>query len=87
MIPLWTSHEIAAATGGRTETAFAATGVSIDSRTLAPGDLFVAIKGASLDGHNFVAKALAAGAAAALVSRRPADIAADAPLVVVPDVE
>ncbi len=87
MIPLWTSHEITAATGGRTKTTFAATGVSIDSRTLAPGDLFVAIKGVSLDGHNFVAKALAAGAAAALVSRRPGDVADSAPLVVVPDVE
>ncbi|MEM1237667.1 MAG: UDP-N-acetylmuramoyl-tripeptide--D-alanyl-D-alanine ligase [Pseudomonadota bacterium] len=66
---LWTSSEAAAATGGATGD-WAATGVSIDTRTLQPGDLFVALK-AARDGHDFVAKALESGAAAALVSRIP----------------
>ena len=51
---LWTSSEIAAATGGRLSGApFAAAGVSIDSRDTAPGDLFVALAG-ERDGHDFV---------------------------------
>jgi UDP-N-acetylmuramoyl-tripeptide--D-alanyl-D-alanine ligase len=83
--PLWTSADAAAATGGSATCDWAATGVSIDTRTLAPGDLFVALKDAR-DGHDFVAQALAAGAAAALVSRIPDGVAPDAPLLVVPDV-
>ena len=67
--PLWTSDQIVAATGGRLSgAAFAATGVSIDSRSVEPGDLFVALAG-ERDGHEFVAGALAGGAAGALVSR------------------
>ena len=67
--PLWTSQEIIDATGGRLSgAAFAAAGVSIDTRTLEPGDLFVALAG-ERDGHEFVAPAMAAGAAGALVSR------------------
>jgi UDP-N-acetylmuramoyl-tripeptide--D-alanyl-D-alanine ligase len=62
-----------------------ASGVSIDTRTLARGDLFVALT-AARDAHDFVADALAKGAAAALVSRRPEGVAEDAPLLVVPDV-
>ena len=44
------------------------TGISIDSRTIRPGEIFVAIKGDRLDGHDFVAKALANGALAAIVA-------------------
>jgi len=47
------------------------TGVSSDTRTLARGDLFVALEGPHFDGHAFVAEAAARGAAGALVSRRP----------------
>jgi UDP-N-acetylmuramoyl-tripeptide--D-alanyl-D-alanine ligase len=60
--------------------------VSIDTRTLQPGDLFVALK-ATRDGHDFVAQALAKGAAAALVSRVPDGVAADAPLLIVNEVQ
>ena len=82
---LWTASDAAAATGGRSTADWTATGVSIDTRSLAPGDLFVALKDVR-DGHDFVAQALAGGAAAALVSRVPDGVAADAPLLIVDDV-
>ena len=85
MTPLWTAADAVAATGGHTTTDWQATGVSIDTRTLQPGDLFVALK-ADRDGHDFVAQALAKGAAAALVTHRPADVPEGAPLLIVPDV-
>lgn len=83
---LWTAEEAAAATIGRAESDWAASGVSIDTRTLLPGDLFVALK-ADRDGHDFVAQALAKGAAAALVSHVPDGVAPDAPLLIVDDVQ
>jgi len=82
---LWTSQEAAAATGGQVTRDWVAGGVSIDTRSLRPGDLFVALT-AARDAHDFVAQALAKGAAAALVSRVPDGVAPDAPLLVVPDV-
>ncbi|WP_295046218.1 UDP-N-acetylmuramoyl-tripeptide--D-alanyl-D-alanine ligase [uncultured Paracoccus sp.] len=82
---LWTANEAAAATGGRAQGDWVATGVSIDTRTIQPGDLFVALTDAR-DGHDFVAQALDKGAAAALVSRIPEGVAPTAPLLVVPDV-
>ena len=82
---LWTATEAAAATGGQATTDWQASGVSIDTRTLAPGDLFVALTDVR-DGHDFVAQALEKGAAAALVSHRPKDVAVAAPLLIVPDV-
>ena len=86
MTALWTSADAAAATGGRAVGPdWSATGVSIDTRTLQPGDLFVALKDVR-DGHEFVQGALALGAAAALVSRMPEGCPADAPLLVVSDV-
>ena len=49
--------------------ALVATGYSIDSRTVAPGELFFAVRGERLDGHDFVAAAFERGAVAAVVSR------------------
>jgi UDP-N-acetylmuramoyl-tripeptide--D-alanyl-D-alanine ligase len=82
---LWTSQDAVAATGGRNAAAWAATGVSIDTRTLQPGDLFVALKDVR-DGHDFVAQAFDKGAVAALVSRVPEGVTKDQPLLIVPDV-
>ncbi|MGC2503279.1 MAG: Mur ligase domain-containing protein, partial [Silvibacterium sp.] len=67
----------------------AATGYSIDSRTIAAGELFFAVKGEHFDGQDFVAAAIARGAVAAVVSRRSltsARIAAGShPLLIVED--
>lgn len=82
---LWTSDDAGRATGGRNTAPWVASGISIDTRTIARGDLFIALT-AARDGHDFVADALAKGAAAALVSRIPDGLPADAPLLVVPDV-
>lgn len=66
---LWTAKDAAAATGGRLEGgAWTASGVSIDSRTIEAGALFVALSDVR-DGHEFAQSALDQGAAAALVSR------------------
>ena len=68
---LWTSQELVAATGGTLhgEVRGPVNGVSIDSRAVAAGDVFVAIKGDKMDGHDFVVSALKSGAGVALVSR------------------
>jgi len=63
------------------------TGVSTDSRTLARGDLFVALKGERYDGHAYVATVGAAGAAAAIVARGTAGADAGCPLLLVDDPE
>ena len=81
---LWTADELRAATGGALAREVAVAGVSIDSRSAQPGDLFVALRDAR-DGHAFVADALARGAACALVDRDPPGVPADAPLLRVGD--
>ncbi|HVC63387.1 MAG TPA: UDP-N-acetylmuramoyl-tripeptide--D-alanyl-D-alanine ligase [Acetobacteraceae bacterium] len=67
MPPLWAARDLGEATGGAMASPFDATGVSIDTRSLMPGDLFVALRGENGDGHRFVADALAKGAAGAMV--------------------
>lgn len=82
---LWSAAEAAAATAGQAQGDWVASGVSIDTRTLQPGDLFVALKDVR-DGHEFVAQALEKGAAAALVSSVPDGLPEDAPLLIVSEV-
>jgi UDP-N-acetylmuramoyl-tripeptide--D-alanyl-D-alanine ligase len=69
MSMLWTSDEIAFATGGTASARFEVSGVTFDSREVGRGDLFVAMPGSAHDGHQFVEAAFAAGAAGAVVSR------------------
>ena len=83
---LWTAKDAGGATGGKVLGGdWSVDGVSIDTRTLQPGDLFVALK-AARDGHEFVAQALKNGAGAALVSHIPEGVSEDAPLLLVDDV-
>lgn len=79
---LWTAKDAAAATGGKIASDWAATGISIDTRTIAPGDLFVAIKGENSDGHDYVADAIKKGASAAVVSKRIPGVADEKLLLV-----
>ncbi len=88
----WTVADLLGAVGGRLlagDAAATVPGVSIDTRTLRPGDLFVAIRGDRLDGHDFVEAALAAGASGAVIGEpmpalRP-DLVSGRALVVVGD--
>ena len=92
---LWSAYEAAAATGGAlcarggdpklwTAEEWSAGGISIDTRTLKPGDIFVALRDIR-DGHEFLKNAFEAGASAALVARAPDDAPEGAPLLVVGD--
>src|SRR5688572_6865350 len=68
-LALWTADEIAEATGGTASEAFQVSGVEMDSRDVRSGDLFFALKGETSDGHLYLDKAFASGAAAAIVER------------------
>ncbi len=86
--PLWTAQELAKAARGKLQGAVQenVTGISIDTRTLAPGEAFVAIKGDRLDGHDFVEMALGKGASLAIVDEASASrFSNDAALLVVPE--
>jgi UDP-N-acetylmuramoyl-tripeptide--D-alanyl-D-alanine ligase len=89
MSALWTLDALKSATGARLSGAPGreVLGISIDSRTIAPGEVFFAIKGDRVDGHEYVAKALERGAAVAVVAEdRLTSMPANAPLAIVPDV-
>jgi UDP-N-acetylmuramoyl-tripeptide--D-alanyl-D-alanine ligase len=86
--PLWTSDAMAQAMRASINGALpdAVTGLSIDSRSIAPGEAYFAIKGDVHDGHDFVMAALKAGAALAVVEAAQRDKFPDTPLLVVDDV-
>lgn len=65
-----TSQEIALATGGTASADFTVTGVAFDSREIMPGDLFIAMRGEETDGHRFIDRAVAAGAAG-MITEQP----------------
>lgn len=67
---LWTSEQIEVATGGESDSLFTVTGLSIDTRSLSPGDLFVALKDAR-DGHDYIPAAIEAGAGGVLCEVAP----------------
>jgi UDP-N-acetylmuramoyl-tripeptide--D-alanyl-D-alanine ligase len=70
MSALWSVADQIKATGGIANGEWCAWRVEIDSRKVQAGDLFVAIKGERVDGHDYVAQAFASGAIAAVVSRK-----------------
>src|SRR5437667_9466688 len=77
---------VSGATTGNTPAGSVATGYSIDSRTIRPGELFFAVKGENMDGHDFVQQAIEKGAIAAVVSQKKHPKFASAlPLMVVED--
>jgi UDP-N-acetylmuramoyl-tripeptide--D-alanyl-D-alanine ligase len=80
---LWTASEAAAATGGKSTADWVASGVSIDSRNVDYGELFVALRGPKFDGHDYVAAAFKSGAVAALVERVPGGLPPGTPLLIV----
>ena len=84
MTALWTSAELRAATNGALAAECAVKGVSIDSRSIAPGDIFIALRD-QRDGHDFVADALARGAMAAMVDHAPQGVVDTAKLLMVGD--
>jgi UDP-N-acetylmuramoyl-tripeptide--D-alanyl-D-alanine ligase len=85
MTPLWTAAAAIAATRGSSAADWSATSVSIDTRSLTEGELFVALRGPNHDGHDFVGVALKRGAAAAMVDREIPGLPAGAPLLRVTD--
>src|SRR2546428_12589225 len=87
--PLWTVDKMAAAMRAACSGPLphSISGISIDTRTIAPGEAFFAIQGENRDGHDFVAAARTAGAALAVVDAHKHErFAADAPLLIVSDV-
>ncbi len=87
--PLWTARAMAEAMRAARQGTLpdGVTGLSIDSRTIRPGEAYFAIKGDAHDGHDFVDAALRAGAALAVVEAAQREtFAKDAPLLVVDDV-
>ncbi len=87
MSGLFSIAELIESTGGRVQnvSAKSVSSISIDSRALKRGALFVAIKGDRFDGHDFVAAAIKNGATLALVSEARVGILEGLPLLVVPD--
>ena len=87
---LWTTHDMIAAMNGRPlgDMPEGITGISIDSRAVAKGDAFFAIKGDNFDGHDFASAAMMAGAALIVVaeSKLPALGRLSMPMIVVQDV-
>lgn len=88
MTVLWTLDAMAAAMRAEKSGALPAqvTGISIDSRSMAKGEAFFAIRGDNRDGHDFVEAALKSGAGLAVVARGQAARFASAPLLIVDDV-
>lgn len=79
----WPLQRIAAAAqGSLLGTAATISGISTDTRTIKPGDLFIALRGPNFDAHDFAADAVALGAAAVMVERQ---LAVPVPQVIVPD--
>lgn len=84
---LWNETDLIQATGGALSIhqAIHGTGVSIDTRTLRPGDIFIAIKGENSDGHDYIQQALANGASCVIVTHIPSQFNSQLPFLIVSD--
>ena len=82
---LWNNSTAEAATMGKSNSFWEASGISFDTRTINKGDLFIALPG-KRDGHDFVKAALDNGAVAAMVSKKPKDLDEIDNLLIVDDV-
>ncbi len=85
MSALWTADELIIAAGGAMRGRFEVSGIAFDTRQVVPGDLFIALHGEARDGHDFVAAALAKGAAGALIDRDVPGLDPAAPVLRVAD--
>lgn len=83
---MWNTQQVSAALKQVCNGQWTARGVSSDTRTLQPDDIYVALKGPNFDGHTFVEAASQAGAAAALVDHRVEGVNEAFPQIIVPDV-
>ena len=79
---IWTAKEAVEATGGQASGDWRAQGMSIDTRSIESGDLFVALQGDNSDGHDYVVKAIENGAVAAIVTHAVDGVDADKLLIV-----
>ncbi|MGH9367994.1 MAG: UDP-N-acetylmuramoyl-tripeptide--D-alanyl-D-alanine ligase [Thermoanaerobaculia bacterium] len=77
--------DLARAVGAAVSGEASLTGAAVDSRAVRPGDLFIALPGANVDGHDFAAEAVSRGAAAILASREIPAVEGRVPVVLVPD--
>lgn len=86
LLAKWSSQEIATALNTVCSGIWIAHGVSKDSRTLEPGNLFIALKGPKVDGHHYIEAAFAAGAVGAIVESLPSTISQhDNRIILVPN--
>lgn len=83
--PIWSAADAATATGGINTADWQASGISIDSRSVDAGDLFVALPGPNFDGHKFVEKALEKGASAAMIKSSAVGMPTSIPQLTVDD--
>jgi UDP-N-acetylmuramoyl-tripeptide--D-alanyl-D-alanine ligase len=81
---IWSTEDLETVFKQKISFKIAATGISIDSRTVEPGDIFIAIKGEHMDGHVFVEAAIKKGAVAAIICKGSSEISG-LPCIHVPD--
>ncbi len=81
-VPLYSANELKMALSVPVASSVKAYGVSIDTRTLKVGDLYIAVKGEKMDGHRFVHEALAKGAVACIVDHKMVDVLDEHQIVV-----
>ena len=84
---LWTNEDLSLALQTPIAATLNITGISIDSRKISAGDLFIALSGPVFDGNDFIADAAAKGAIAAIVSRKPQQLPPNFIVIVVPDTQ